>query len=143
MDPVHALTSHFLKIYHNIIIQLHLDLNYVLLRFFYVIACFDAVILSFNKGRLLFHFITISCTGLHILFVLEVWIISLFTFEFYHLVLSDCQLVLKTVISPENKNSFLVKHVVVCFILDNGVIHISDVSHVTPLSKNSTVELNL
>jgi len=117
--------------------------HYVVLRFFYLIACFGAVILSFNKGKLLFYFITISCTGLYILFILEVWIICLFTFEFYHLVLLDCQLILKTVISPEDKNSFLVKHLLVCFILDSGVIHISDVSHVTPLSKNSTVELNL
>jgi len=50
--------------------------------------------------------------------------------------------ILKTLISPEGKNSFLVKHLV-CFILHSGVVHISDVSHVTPLSKNSTVELNL
>ena len=101
------------------------------------------MILSFNKGKLLFHCITIPYAGLYILFLLEVWIICLFTFEFYILVLLDCRLILKTLISLEDKNSFLVKHLVVCLILNNGVIHISDVSHVTPLSKNSTIELNL
>jgi hypothetical protein len=101
------------------------------------------VILSFNKGKLLLHCITILYGGLYKLFIMAVWIICVFTFEFYILVLLDCQLILKTLNSPEDKNTFLVKHFVVCFILDSGVIHISDVSHVTPLSKNSMVELNL
>lgn len=89
------------------------------------------MILSFRKGKLLFHCIAISYAGLYILFIIEVWIICLFTFEFYNLVLLDCQLILKTVISPEDKNSFLVKHLAVCFIVDSGAIHIIDVSHVT------------
>jgi len=101
------------------------------------------VILSFSKGKLFFHCITIAYAGLYILFILEVWIICLFTFEFYNLVLLDCHLILKTVISCEDKNSFLVKHLAVCFIVDNGLIHIIHVSHITPLPKNSTVLLNL
>ena len=34
--------------------------RYILLKFFYFTACLGAVILSFYKGILLFHFITIS-----------------------------------------------------------------------------------
>ena len=33
--------------------------RYILLKFFYFTACLGAVILSFYKGKLLFHFITI------------------------------------------------------------------------------------
>jgi len=33
--------------------------RYILLKFFYFTACVGAVILSFYKGKLLFHFITI------------------------------------------------------------------------------------
>jgi hypothetical protein len=40
-------------------------------------------------------------------------------YEFYNLVLVDCQLILKAVVSPEYKSSLLVKHCVVCFIPRN------------------------
>jgi hypothetical protein len=51
--------------------------HYILLKFFYCIACYGAVILSFNKGKLLFHCITIPYGGLYKLFILAVWIICL------------------------------------------------------------------
>jgi hypothetical protein len=84
-----------------------------------------------------------SIPGPYILFILEVWINCLFIFEFNSLVLLDCQLIPKTLVSNEDKSSLLLQHCVVCFILSSAVIHISDVSHVTPLSRNSTVQLNL
>jgi hypothetical protein len=68
--------------------------HYILLKFFYFIACYGAVILSFNKEKLLFHCITISRARMYILFILKIWIICLFTFEFYNLVLVDCQPIL-------------------------------------------------
>jgi hypothetical protein len=51
------------------------------------------------------------------------------TYELYNLVLLDCQLILKNVVSPEHKSSLLVKQCVVCFIPRNRWKKFSDVSH--------------
>ena len=51
--------------------------HYILLKLFYFIAHYGAVILSFNKEKLLFYCITIPYGGLYKLFILAVWIISL------------------------------------------------------------------
>ena len=48
--------------------------HYILLKFFNFIACYGAVILSFNTGKLLFHCITIPYGELYKLFILAVWI---------------------------------------------------------------------
>jgi hypothetical protein len=46
--------------------------HYILLKLFYLIACYGAVILSFNKGKLLFHCITIPHGGMYKLFIMAV-----------------------------------------------------------------------
>lgn len=51
--------------------------HYILLKFFYFIVCYGAVILSFNNGKLLFQCITIPYGRMYKLFILAVWIICL------------------------------------------------------------------
>jgi hypothetical protein len=70
----------------------------------YFIPCYGAVILSFNNGKLLFHCIATPYGGLYIC-TRGLENLSL-TCELYNLVLLDCQLILKTVVSPEHNNLF-------------------------------------
>lgn len=86
-----------------------------------ITASLGAVNLSFNMGKLWFHCIAILYGGLYILFILEVWIISLLHVNCMIWVFKTVNLIWKTVASPEDKSSMLLKQCVVYFTCcDNG-----------------------
>jgi hypothetical protein len=68
-----------------------------------------------------FRFIAISHIELYILFILDIWITCLFTYELYAWVLTECQRFLQFLTSSEEESSVPSKGCIVYFIYsDDG-----------------------